>query len=207
MAMIKIAMDNQQIEATLQCQQFDMDKHFSFATDDDLTNKEAYTEFETENGSCIETAAKISNSHIITIAIDPNITWKKGTYKFNIVVYDETKTNRISYPTMRLKVNASANPNADAEGITALETTILRLKSSVTDAIATAETAIKNCNTATNNSQILYDKLKELTVSDYELRISSLETKSTELETKSNEIDNWKSKVLAGTETVLIEEG
>ncbi len=213
MAMIKLAMDNQQIDVILQCQQFDMNKHFSFATDDNLSNKIAYTEFETENESCIETEAKITSNHIITIYIDPNITWKKGLYKFNVVIYDEGKTNRASYPTMTLRVNQSANPNADAEGITAIETTINNLKDSVNNIINQCEKAIKNSETATNNSQILYDKLKDFTATDLESRIQSCESNISLIntwKTQNNswkaQMDDWKSKVLAGTEAVLVEE-
>lgn len=206
MAMIKLAMDNQQIDVILQCQQFDMDKHFSFATDDDLSGKSAYIEVETLKGSCIETEAKITSNHIITIYIDPNITWKKGSYKFNVVVYDKDKTNRASYPTMTLRVNESANPNADAEGITAIETTINNLKDSVADIINQCKQTIKSSEAATNNSQVLYDKLKDLTVADFELRIQNCENNISTIDAWKTETDDWKTKVLAGTETVLIED-
>lgn len=206
MAMIKLSMDNQQIDVILQCQQFDMDKHFSFATDDDLSGKSAYIEVETLKGSCIETEAKITSNHIITIYIDPNITWKKGSYKFNVVVYDKDKTNRASYPTMTLRVNESANPNADAEGITAIETTLNNLKDGVYEVIESCNQAIKKADTATNNSQLLYDKLKDLTVADFELRIQNCETNITTIDTWKDTVDAWKESVLAGTEPVLIED-
>lgn len=206
--MIQISQDNQQADIILQCQQFDMQKHFNFATSDDLSNKEAYCEFKTSTGSYLENAATITNDHIITIEVDPNISWKVGTYTFNIVTYDIGKSNRLAYPAMKLKVNVSANPNADAEAIEGISDVFNKLKAELNDYIGQVSGAVSDCATAVSNAEVatancneVYERWKDTTV------VGELDDRIAAVEVKTSDMDVWKTQVLEGSTVITVEEG
>lgn len=156
----------------IECMQYDSNFYVSCATNEDLTDKTVSVEIQTARGNVLLANATVLSDHSFRFLLDLNVTYKAGSYKAEVVVYDseiQNDANRVAYYPITIVVNPSVKDNTSDPYETAISnakkvseeagTTLEHVQETLTavnDSNEAVNVATEECKTETQKAQEAY---------------------------------------------------